>query len=56
MHVVTSTVVLSAPENECIITLTISGEKGGLTKIVHEMCSMAINRAIEPLRDPAPEV
>ena len=52
MHVAESRVSLSAPQNECSITLTLVGENQALTRIVHDMCRMAIDHAIEPLRNP----
>lgn len=45
--------LLSAPRNECTISLAISGENEVLTRIIHDMCRMAINHAIEPLRQPS---
>ena len=50
MHVSQSTIALSAPQNETSITLLISGEHAHLTEIIHDMCRMAIERAIEPLQ------
>ena len=54
-HLVESQVSLSTPHNECSITLTLVGENQALTRIVHDMCRMAIDHAIEPLRNPAIE-
>jgi hypothetical protein len=50
MHVLKSTVTLSAPQNESSITLLVSGENERLTGIIHEMCLRAVQYAIEPLR------
>lgn len=50
MHLVQSIIALSAPENETRITLLISGEHAHLTEIIHDMCRMAVQRAIEPLQ------
>lgn len=50
MHVVQSTVTLSAPQNQSSITLLVSGENENLTEIIHEMCRRAVQYAIEPLQ------
>lgn len=50
MHLVQSTIALSAPQNETRITLLISGEHAHLTEIIHDMCRMAVERAIAPLQ------
>jgi hypothetical protein len=50
MHVVQSTVTLSAPQNESNITLLVSGENERLTEIIQEMCRRAVQYAIEPLQ------
>jgi hypothetical protein len=50
MHLVQSVIALSAPQNETRITLLISGEHAHLTEIIHDMCRMALQRAIEPLQ------
>lgn len=50
MHVAQSTIALSAPQNETRITLLIRGEHAHLTEIIHDMCRMAIEHAIEPLQ------
>lgn len=50
MHVVHSTVILSAPQNESTITLLVSGENERLTEIIHEMCLRAVQHAVEPLQ------
>lgn len=54
MHVVQSTITLSAPQNETRITLLISGEHAHLTEIIHDMCRMAVERAIDPLQQLPP--
>ena len=50
MHVVQSSVTLSAPQNESTITLLVSGENKRQTEIIHEMCRRAVQYAIEPLQ------
>ena len=50
MHVVQSTVILNAPQNDASIALLVSGENERLTEIIHEMCLRAVQYAVEPLQ------
>ena len=50
MHVVQSTLILKAPQNDASITLLVSGENAHMTKIIHEMCLRAVQYAVEPLQ------
>lgn len=54
MHIIQSTTILSAPQNESSITLLVSGENEHLTEIIHEMCLRAVRYAVEPLQEPEP--
>ena len=50
MHVVQSTLILNAPQNDASITLLVSGEIEHLTEIIHDMCLRAVQYAVEPLQ------
>lgn len=54
MHIIQSTTLLNAPQNESSITLLVRGENEHLTEMIHEMCLRAVRYAVEPLQEPEP--
>ena len=53
MHIAHSSLTLVAPQNQSTITLMVSGENERMTEIIHEMCRMAVEHAVQPLQQDA---
>ncbi len=55
MHIAQSSMMLLAPRNPSTITVMVTGENEHMTEIIHEMCRMAVERAIQPLQQDSAE-
>ena len=50
MHIAQSSLMLAAPQNESTITLLVAGENEHMTEIIHDMCRLALEHAVQPLQ------